>query len=138
MSAPTPAGRAADRALLFGILAFQMGFVSRGALAAALYDLAQSGNWQLGDLLDERGDLTLGQRHVLDLLVAEHIRAQGNDPRRSLAAVAVPPALRGDLRRLEDTDAGAGVAAAGRAPAASQAQPGGTLANNRPTSANTR
>jgi tetratricopeptide (TPR) repeat protein len=113
MSDAAPAGPAADRNLLFGILAVQMDFVSRDALVAAMHAWVLAKHRPLGEILVEHGALTPEQRALLDAMVAEHLRAHGGDPRRSLEAVAVPPTMGDVLQSVADPDLHASLAAAG-------------------------
>src|SRR5262245_33549607 len=79
----------ADRNVLFGVLALQLGFVTRDALIDALNAWAADKSRPLGDLLCNRGDVAAERRRLLDALVDEHLGAHGGDPRRSLASL--PP-----------------------------------------------
>jgi len=88
MSNASPVGSAADRNLLFGILAVQMDFVSRDQLIAAMNARVLSKHRPLGDLLEEHGALATENRLLLDQLTAAHLKVHGGDPRRSLASVA--------------------------------------------------
>jgi tetratricopeptide (TPR) repeat protein len=115
MSQTAPGEPQADRNLLFGILAVQMDFVSRDALIAAMNAWVLNKHKPLGELLQENGALTPQQRHVLDLVAAEHLKAHGDDPQKSLAAVGVPETLSGGLESLADADVQASLAAAGPA-----------------------
>jgi serine/threonine protein kinase len=104
MSDPTQAGPAADRNLLYGMLALQMNFVTRDALLQAMQAWVFATERPLGELLQERGALTPQQRQALDLLTAEHLKAHGDDAQRSLAAVAVPPTVGDVLHGLPAPD----------------------------------
>src|SRR5262249_48780097 len=64
-----------DRNLLYGMLALQMSFVSRDALFAAMQAWMFDRTKELGQILQERGQLTLERRQALDQLVADYIRA---------------------------------------------------------------
>jgi tRNA A-37 threonylcarbamoyl transferase component Bud32 len=78
---------AADRNLLFGILALQMDFITRDALITAM------NAWVLAK------DTPLGQ-----VLVEAHIRQHGDDPQQSLASVSSVGSLRQELAQLADAD----------------------------------
>jgi eukaryotic-like serine/threonine-protein kinase len=88
MSHAMPAGNAADRNLLFGILAVQMDFISRDALIAAMNTWVLAKHRPLGELLQEGGALTPERRALLDALTDEHLRAHNGDCPGSIAAVA--------------------------------------------------
>src|SRR5262249_45105401 len=77
----------ADRNLLFGILALQMDFIRRDDLIAAMNAWVLDKDKSLGQILHEHGHLNPERLRLLDALVQEHVRAHGNDPGRSLAAV---------------------------------------------------
>ncbi len=109
----TPAGPAADRNLLFGILAVQMDFVSRDALIAAMHTWVLAKHRPLGELLQEQGALTPERRGLLDRLAAEHLKAHGDDPQRSLAAAGNPSTVDSALRSVPDPELQASLAAAG-------------------------
>src|SRR5712692_7737345 len=100
----TPPQHGADCNLLYGMLALQMNFVSRDALLAAMQAWVFDKARPLGRILQEQGQLTSERRQALDHMLAEHLKAHDDDPQRSLAAVAVPGALREDLRALADAD----------------------------------
>ena len=84
----------ADRNLLFGILAVQMDFISRDALIAAMNAWVLDKTKPLGEVLRTLGHLSPERLHLLDALVAEHLRAHHNDPQRSLAALAPTSSVR--------------------------------------------
>ncbi len=114
MSEAAPAGPAADRNLLFGILAVQMDFVSRDALITAMNAWVLAKHRPLGELLQEQGALTPQRRALLDGLADEHLHAHGGDPRCSLAALAHRSTVDGALQSVADPDLQATLAAATR------------------------
>jgi len=77
----------ADRNLLFGILALQLNFISRDALVAAMHAWVLDKQKPLGQILLEQQSLTAQQREALDGLIVQHLKAHGDDPDRSLAAI---------------------------------------------------
>src|SRR5262249_11055473 len=81
---------------LFGILAWQMSFVSREALLAAMKAWAFDRETPLGDILHNQGALGEEEHAVLDALVKKHLEKHDNDPARSLAAVSRQVAELGD------------------------------------------
>jgi tetratricopeptide (TPR) repeat protein/tRNA A-37 threonylcarbamoyl transferase component Bud32 len=97
MSDPAPVPAAAERNLLYGILALQMDFISRDALIAAMHAGVLDKSKPLGAILQEQGALTAEDHAALELLVRQHLRRHGDDPQRSLAAVPVPAELHGIL-----------------------------------------
>ncbi|CAN5134445.1 hypothetical protein BH10PLA2_BH10PLA2_09860 [soil metagenome] len=78
---------AADRNLLFGILAWRSGFVSREQLAAAakLWTLERSR--PLDEILVQQQALTATTRAQLEPLVDTHLATHGGDVRKSLQAL---------------------------------------------------
>src|SRR5690349_16999127 len=97
-----PAAPAADRNLLFGVLALQMDFIGRDALVAAMHAWVLAKAKPLAQILVEQGVLSAGRRALLEPLVEEHLKQHGNDPERSLAAVGPVGSLREELERIGD------------------------------------
>lgn len=95
---------AADRNLLFGILAVQMDFITReqlfNAMQAWVFDKSKS----LGEILRAQHSLDDENQSLLEKLVQKHLAKHGNDAEKSLAAVATPGNLRRDLERIADAD----------------------------------
>src|SRR5262249_26891849 len=122
MSNPTPPRPgAADRNLLFGMLALQMEFVSQERLVAAMqawvFDKAQS----LGQILAGQGYLSPERLQLLHALVEEHLKAHEDDPRQSLASLPIQPALEQEFQRLGDGEVQATLAGlASRSPVAAE------------------
>ena len=101
---PSPPPVSAAHSLLFGLLALQNHFIDRDALLAAfnawVADKAQS----LGRILLDRGALSPARHALLTELVQEHLQQHGHDPERSLAVLAVGPAVRDRLEHVPDVD----------------------------------
>ena len=70
---------AADRNLLFGILALQMDFVERDALIAAMNAWVLRKDQPLGEILVQQGALAEDERRVLESLVDKHLARHGGD-----------------------------------------------------------
>jgi formylglycine-generating enzyme required for sulfatase activity/tRNA A-37 threonylcarbamoyl transferase component Bud32 len=98
---------AADRNLLFGILALQMDFISKDALIAAMNAWALDKARPLGQILAEQGALLAANRELLEVLVSRHVETHGNDAQRSLAALGP---VRHDLGQIADADVQASLA----------------------------
>ena len=64
---------AADRHLLFGLLALQNGLIDQGQLVAAFQAWTRDKARSLADHLEARGDLTAPKRAVLEALAAVHV-----------------------------------------------------------------
>src|SRR5262245_35746570 len=94
---------AADRHLLFGLLALQNGLIDQGALVAAFQAWTRDKATSLADHLVARGALDADTRAGLDALVALQIRKHG-DVERSLAVVPAGGSTRESVARLGDTD----------------------------------
>jgi hypothetical protein len=77
---------AADRHLLFGLLALQNGLIDQGQLILAFRAWTRDNARSLADQLVARGDLDSEDRSAVDALVARHIRNHG-DVEHSLAAL---------------------------------------------------
>src|SRR6266542_1936645 len=107
---------AADRNLLFGILALQMDFVSRDALVAAMNAWVLAKAKPLGQVLMEQGALAKEEHDLLEALVQKHLARHGNDAERSLAALGPVGGVRDDLRQIADPDVEASLARVGGAP----------------------
>src|SRR4051794_38114967 len=101
---------AADRNLLFGILALQMDFIARDALIAAMNAWVLDKARPLGQILVEQGALAAADHELLEGLVRRHLEKHGQDAERSLAALSAPEAVRADLRRIADRDLDASLA----------------------------
>ena len=95
---------AAERYLLFGLLALQNGLIDQGQLVAAFqaWTLAKSGN--LADYLEAHGDLEPEDRAVIEALVARHLNRHGGNLQKSLAAVRAGKSTRESLASIGDPD----------------------------------
>ena len=100
----------ADHNLLFGILALQMDFVSRGALIAAMNAWVLDKGKPLGQLLREMGHLDEEEHALLQALVHKHLQKHHDDPEQSLAALSSIGPLRNELRQIADPDLQASLA----------------------------
>jgi serine/threonine-protein kinase len=77
---------AADRHLLFGLLALQNGLIDQGALVAAFQTWIRDKTRSLADQLVAQGDLDADACAGLEAIVALHVRRHG-DVEKSLSAV---------------------------------------------------
>jgi tetratricopeptide (TPR) repeat protein/tRNA A-37 threonylcarbamoyl transferase component Bud32 len=98
------AAAAADRNLLFGILALQMDFISRDALIRAMNAWVLAKATPLGQILVDQGGLSPANRELLEALVQRHLEMHDGEPERSLAALSSVGSLRHDLERVADSD----------------------------------
>src|SRR5687767_14000663 len=104
MSTANSSGPAADRNLLFGILALQMDFISRDALIEAMHAWVLHKDRPLGQILRDQNRLTPDLIDLLETLVSRHIAAHAGDARRSLAAIATMTCARRELQEIADAD----------------------------------
>src|SRR5262245_19093686 len=95
---------AADRNLLFGIIALQMDFIGQDDLIGAMHAWVLDKGRPLGNILAERGALTPEHRTLLDALVQAHLAQHGNDPQKSLAALSLLGPARKELGQIADPD----------------------------------
>ncbi len=95
---------AADRNLLFGILALQMDFISRDALIQGMHAWVLDKSKPLGQILVETGALSARVRDVVDVMIDTHVAQHGNDPQQSLAALSSVGSEVRDLARIGDAD----------------------------------
>ncbi len=101
---------AADRNLLFGLLALQNGLIDQVQLVAAFQAWTLDKARALADHLVGRGDLDADDRSAVDALVARHVKKHGGDVEKSLAAIPAGRFTREDLSQLGDADLGASIA----------------------------
>ena len=95
---------AADRNLLFGLLALQNGLIDQVQLVAAFQAWTRDKARPLAEHLVARGDLDAEQRSLLEGLVAQHLKKHGGDVEQSLAAVPAGRSIRDGLADLGDPD----------------------------------
>jgi serine/threonine protein kinase len=101
---------AADRNLLFGILALQMDFVNRDALIAGMHAWVLDKSRLLGEILVAQNALPPKRLALLDSLVDEHLEQHGQDPEKSLAALDSSAVVRHKLGQVEDAEVQASLA----------------------------
>ncbi|MFO0891593.1 MAG: protein kinase [Isosphaeraceae bacterium] len=101
---------AADRDLLFGLIALQNGLIGQGELVAAFQAWTRDKARTLADHLVGRGDLDADDRSAIEALVARHLKKHGGDVERSLAAIPAGRSTHESLAQLGDTDIEASLA----------------------------
>jgi tetratricopeptide (TPR) repeat protein/tRNA A-37 threonylcarbamoyl transferase component Bud32 len=106
----TPTSPAADRNLLFGVLALQMDFIDRDALVQAMNAWVLDKHKPLGQILVAQHALAADEQAVLEALVQKHLQRHSNDPEKSLSAVASLGPLRHALELVADSDLHASLA----------------------------
>jgi serine/threonine-protein kinase len=95
---------AADRDLLFGLLALQNDLIDRDQLVEAFRAWAREKTRPLAEHLVARGALDADQRSAVSALVTLHVKKHGGHPERSLAAVPVGPSIRQSLAAVADPE----------------------------------
>src|SRR5579871_4702159 len=109
----TPA--AADRNLLFGIMALQMDFINRDALITAMNAWALDKAKPLGQILQEQRALRKEDRDLLDVLIKRHLHMHGDNVQKSLASLSSVGSLHEELQKVGDADVCASLAFVQRA-----------------------
>ena len=95
---------AADRHLLFGLLALQNGLIDQGQLMLAFQAWTRDKSQSLADHLEARGDLTGAKKALLDALAEVHLEAHGGDVEKSLAAIPANRSTRAGLAELGEPE----------------------------------
>ena len=108
--APASSRQAADRNLLFGVLAMQMDFVTREALIAAVSTWVLDKSKPLDRILVEQGALGADERDLLEPLIKKHLERHGGDPGLSLASIGSRGPARQALRLVADPELDASLA----------------------------
>src|SRR5271163_1046248 len=98
---------AADRNLLFGLLALQNGLVDQLQLVAGFQAWTRDKSRPLAAHLVARGDLDEAQRGVVEALADLHVRKHGGRTEESLAAITAGRATRESLAQLGDSESDA-------------------------------
>jgi tRNA A-37 threonylcarbamoyl transferase component Bud32 len=95
---------AADRNLLFGLLALQNGLINQVQLVAAFQAWTLDKARALADHLVGRGDLDADQRAGVEAMVGLHLKKHGGNAEKSLAAIPAGRSTRESLAQLDDPD----------------------------------
>jgi hypothetical protein len=98
------AALAADRNLLFGLLALQNGLIDQIQLVAAFQAWTGDKARPLVDHLVALGHLNPAQRAAVEAIAAFHLQAHGGDAEKSLAALPARPAARERLAAIGDPE----------------------------------
>jgi eukaryotic-like serine/threonine-protein kinase len=105
---------AADRHLLFGLLALQTGLIQQAQLVAAFHAWTCDKSRPLADHLVALGHLDAARRAAIEALAALHVDACAGDVDKSLAAFPAGRSTRESLARLADADIAASIGHLGR------------------------
>jgi serine/threonine-protein kinase len=95
---------AAERNLLFGLLALQNGLIDLDQLVAGFRAWTRDKGRALADYLADRGDLDPDDRAAVEALVARHLKKHGGSAERSLAAIPLGPSTCESLARVGDPE----------------------------------
>ena len=93
-----------SRDLLFGLLALQNGLIDQGALFAAFAAWARDRDRPLADHLVDLGHLDAARRAAIEAIADLHVETLGDDPGKTLAALAVGRSTRESLARAGAPD----------------------------------
>ena len=104
---------AADRNLLFGLIALQNGLIDQDQLVNAFRAWTRDRARPLADHFAARGDLDPEQRAAVNALVALNLKKHGGDPEKSLAALELGRSTRESLARISNPDVQASLARLG-------------------------
>lgn len=96
--------RNSDRNLLFGIIAFQIDFISREALIKAMSDWLLDKSKSLGEILVANEQLSVRNCDLLEQMVEAHIEAHQGAPEKSLATLSSVNTIRADLEILGNSE----------------------------------
>ena len=107
---------AAERHLLFGLIALQVGLIDQSQLVAAFQGWARDKSRPLPDQLADRGGLDADVRAAVEAMVALHVKKHGGDTEKSLASIPAGHSTRERLKALGDPELNGTVACLGSAP----------------------
>jgi serine/threonine-protein kinase len=93
---------AADRHLLFGLIALQVGLIDQSQLVAAFRTWTRDKDRPLADHLVARGALDAEGRAAVEAIAAHHLKKHDGDTEKSLAAIPAGRSTRESLAGLDD------------------------------------
>ena len=99
----THAMAAADRNLLFGLLALQNGLIDQVQLVGGFQAWTRDKSKSLAEHLESLGGLTSAKRALLEQLALAHLEAHGGSVENSLAAISAGPSARESLTTIKDS-----------------------------------
>jgi eukaryotic-like serine/threonine-protein kinase len=94
----------ADRHLLFGLIALQVGLIEQAQLVAAFQAWARDKSRPLADHLADHAGLDGDSRAAVEAMVALHVKKHGSDAEKSLAAIPAGRTTRERLAALGDPE----------------------------------
>jgi tetratricopeptide (TPR) repeat protein/tRNA A-37 threonylcarbamoyl transferase component Bud32 len=92
-----------DRNLLFGVLAVQLGFVTRDQLIAATSRWVLDKDLPLGEVFIRQGMISRAESQIVDGVVQKQLERNGSDARQTLRTLEGLEDLRETLKRLGDS-----------------------------------
>ncbi len=95
---------AADRNLLFGLLALQNGLIDQSQFVTAFQVWTRESARPLAEHLVALGHLDAAQRRAVEAIAAIHLDAHGGEVQRSLAALRAGPSTRASLTAMGDPE----------------------------------
>jgi hypothetical protein len=95
---------AADREILFGLLALQNGLVGRDDLVTAFQIWMKDKTQTLAQILQQRTSGLPAEFELLQRLVELHITKHGQDPQQSLASLSSLDSVINELQQLGNAD----------------------------------
>jgi eukaryotic-like serine/threonine-protein kinase len=95
---------AVDHDLLFGLLALQNGLIGQVQLVAAFQAWTLDRARPLAEHMEARGDLEPEQRRLVEAVVGMHLKKQGGDAQKSLAAIPAEPSTWKSLADIGDPE----------------------------------
>src|SRR5262249_25161534 len=99
---PPVTALAAERNLLFGLLALQNGLIDQDQLVAAFRGWTRDRSRPWADHLAAHGDRDSEQRAGVEAMVALHLKKHGGDAEKSLAAIPAGRSTRESLAAVGD------------------------------------
>ena len=94
----------ANRDLLFGLIALQVGLIDQAQLVAAFQAWVRDKARPLADHLADRGGLDADGRAAVEAMVAVHVKKHGGDAEKSLASIPAGRSAREQLAALGDPE----------------------------------
>jgi eukaryotic-like serine/threonine-protein kinase len=94
----------AERDLLFGMLAVQIGLIDQVALVAALHEWTRAQDRAMADVLVEQRALDAEGKALIEALALKQLKRHGDDPEKSLAALQAGRSTAEGLAQIGDPD----------------------------------
>ena len=95
---------AADRNLLFGVLALQLDFITRDQLIEGMHIWVLERSKPLAEILEAKGFLAKADGDLLVLLVGRHIAQHGGEAEVSLKTLSIVTPVVDWLQQIDDSD----------------------------------